>query len=712
MATTVVMTDCALCLHSCGVAVTVEDGRAVDVAGLKEHPLTGGELCPKGKVMLESIYSPERVNYPMRRAGSKWERITWEQALDEITSKLLDLKARYGPAALGIFTGSIGVENLEMQGLAQRLRAAFGTPNFVSVESVCYRMRIRTRQLTFGKYPTEEYDSRLYILWGHNPESSDLPLKIHMAENRHRGAKLVVIDPKRTTLADGADMYLRVRPGTDGALALAMIHVIVTEGLYDREFVRRYTFGFERLVPHAQQYCPEWAEQITGVNADDIRGLARLLAGTRGASVFQGICSLDQSANGTQTSRALSILQAITGNINIPGGWVISPRPRLGRVEMEGPTPLGHDEYPIVSEMWGRKSPYGVVTVVPENIPQQIKSFLVLGGNPLVSMADSNAFGEAFRKLDLLVVHDLFMSETAQASHYVLPACSHLEKWGVAYTYNVDHCLPYLMLRKKAIEPRGESWSEWKLVTELAGRLGLGSLFPWKSEEEMVAFELAPTGLSFDDLLNNRPAGAYYQDKKYGVDDTTFAGTPSGKIEIYSPELEKVGAAPLPTYTEPHRSAVSTPELFRKYPLILSTGSRSLYYTHSQFRTVPSLRKEDPEPRAELAAGTAKRYGVEAGDLMVIETPRGRVKMKATLSDRVAEGIVLVPHGWSGEANANLLTDTNSREGVMGYPEMKALLCSIRKAGTAPAASGQARWPKRRPASPMTEDPALVTTPL
>ena len=681
MTTKEVMTDCTLCYHSCGVKVTVENGKATKVVGLKEHPLTSGELCPKGDAMLEDIYSPERVKYPMKKVNGKFERISWEQALTEISAKLLDLKAKFGPDVLGVFSGSIGVENLEMAGLAQRFRSAFGSPNFFSVESVCYRMRIRTRQLTFGKYPTEEYDSNLYILWGHNPDSSDLPLKIHMAENRKKGAKLVVIDPKRTTLADGADMYIRIRPGTDGAMALAMINVIVTENLYDKEFIKKHTFGFEKLVPHIDRKSPEWAEKITQVKADDIRKVARLFAKTKGASIFQGTCSLDQTANGTQNSRAMSILQVITGNINVPGGWVISPRLAMGSVAMgvEGGTPLGSDKYPIFFEIWGRKSPYGVVTMVPESIPQKIKAFFVIGGNPLVSMADANAFRESFKKLELLVVHDLFMTETAQAANYVLPACSNLEKWGVAYTYNVCHCLPYLMLRKKAIEPLGECWSEWKLITELGKKIGAGALFPWKTEEEMVAYELAPTGLSFDYLLNEKPEGAFYQQKKYTIEEKAFA-TPSGKIEIYSPELERVGADPLPTYTEPNTSPTSTPELLGKYPLIVCTGSRSLYYTHSQFRNIESLRKEDPEPIAELAAGTAKKFGVKSGDMSIIETPSGQVKMKVHVSDRVGEGVVLVPHGWSGEANANLLTDTMSRESIMGYPEMKALLCCIRKA--------------------------------
>jgi anaerobic selenocysteine-containing dehydrogenase len=328
--------------------------------------------------------------------------------------------------------------------------------------------------------------------------------------------------------------------------------------------------------------------------------------------------------------------------------------------------------------MWGRKSPYGVVTMVPESVPQKIKAFMVFGGNPLVSMAGSGAFQEAFRRLDLLVVHDLFMTETAREAHYVLPACSGIEKWGVAYTYNGTHCLPYLMLRKKAIEPVGESWSEWKLITELGKRMGMGEVFPWNSEEDMVAFELEPSGLSYGYLLNEKPEGAYYRQKRYGADEGSFP-TPTGKIEIYSDELAKVGSDPLPTYTPPHHSTLSTSRFHDRFPLVLSTGSRSLYYTHSQFRHVESLRDQDPEPYAELAPDTAAEYGIATGDPVTISTPSGCVTMKARVSDRVAAGVVLVPHGWRGKANANLLTDTRSRESIMGYPEMQGLQCSIRK---------------------------------
>ena len=678
--TKTILTDCTLCYHSCGTKVTIKDGKAVKVEGLESHPLNKGKLCPKGEVALDNVYHPDRLKYPMKRVNGGWERISWDQALTEIAGKLLKLKDEFGPSVLGVFSGSIGVENLEMVGLTQRFKAAFGSPNFFSVESICYRMRIRTRQITFGKYPTEELDSQLYILWGHNPDESDFPLKLAIEENLKRGAKIVVIDPKRIPLADRADMYLKIRPGTDGAMALAMIHVIINEKLYDEDFINKYTYGFDKLVPHIQRYTPEWAEKITWVPAEEIRKLARLFARTKGAGIYQGTNTQDQTANGTQNSRAFSVLQVITGNINNPGGWVISPRLKLGNVgmEVEG-EPLGTDQYPLFYEVWGRKSPYGVVTCVPENVPEKIKAFFVIGGNPILSMPDSNAFRAAFKRLELLVVHDLFMTETGELAHYVLPACSHLEKWGVAYTYNVCHCMPYLMLRKKAIEPLHESWSEWKLLTELSKKLGMGNQFPWKSEEELIAFELGPTGLTLKQLLEDKPEGAYYQQKQYGMEAGLFS-TPTKKIEIYSEALERVGFDPLPTYLEPRRSPLSSPELLKEYPLILSTGNRDLYYTHGQFRGIKDLKEKNPEPKAEIGPRTASRYGIKEADEMVIETDRGVVRMKAHVDNRVAEGVVLVPHGWPREANANLLTDTECREPIMGYPDMKSLLCSIRKA--------------------------------
>src|SRR5512136_1606594 len=569
-----IATDCTICYHSCGTEVLVEEGRITKVLGLKDHPLNKGRLCPKGAKAIELVYHPDRLKYPLKKVNGEWKRVSWEIALTEIADKLQSLKKEFGPEILSIFSGSIGVENLEMMELAQRFKGAFGSPNFISVEGICYRMRIRARQMTFGKYPVEEKDTRLYVLWGHNPEQSDFPLDLAIQENLPMGSKIVVIDPKRIPLVEKAEMYLPIRPGTDGALALALMHIIIKENLYDQDFIEKWTHGFDKLVPHIDAYTPEWAEKITWIPAKDIQKLARLYATAESASIFQGTNTQDQTANGTQNSRAFAILQTITGNINNPGGWVISPRLILTGLGLPTErTPIGAEDYSLFYEIWGRKSPYGQVVCFPDSVPDVIKALIVTGGNPVVSMPDSSAFKEAMKKLDLLVVLDLFMTETAELAHYVLPGCTHFEKNGLAYSYNVCHGMPYLMLRKKAIEPLYESRSEFTFWKELGRKMGMGEVFPWATDEEVVELELRPTGLRYKELKEEKIAGAFYMEKEYGMNSLQVKGfpTPSQKIEICSDTLEKAGFDPLPTYREPDQSPLGNPEMAQKYPLVLTT---------------------------------------------------------------------------------------------------------------------------------------------
>ncbi|MGD0229802.1 MAG: molybdopterin-dependent oxidoreductase [Syntrophorhabdales bacterium] len=674
-------TGCALCDHSCGAEVTVENGRVLKVEGQKSHPLNKGRLCPKGQAMIEHLYHPDRLKYPLKKVKGRWQRITWDRAVSEIAEKLKKLKAMHGPSVLAFFLGSKGVENLETTSLTQRFKAAFGSPNFFSVESICFRMRLRSRQFTFGKYLVEELDSNLYILWGHNPAVSDLPLALAIKENIRKGAKVIVIDPRKIPIADKAEMYLAIRPGTDGALALALMYVMIKERLYDAAFVEKWTYGFDKLVRHIQQYTPEWAERITWVKADDIRTLARRFAGIRGAAIYHGTCTQDQSANGSQTDRAFAILQTLTGNINVPGGWVISPRLRLADISLPFPgKPLGTEEYPLFYQMWGRTSVNGVMNMVPESVPDKLKAFIVAGGNPLVTMPDSNALRDAFRKLDLVVVYDQFMTETAEFADYVLPAVNQLELWGLAYNYNVCHCLPYLMLRQPVVEPYYECRSIRSFYTDLAEACGFGDKFPWKSDDELVAHELEPSGVSFE-MLKTRPEGLHYKGKTYDLKKGSFA-TPTGKIEIYSEAFKEAGFDPIPTYREPDKGPRGSrwAELGEKYPLILSTGTRNVFFTGTMLHNIKSLRLRSPFPKAELGPKTAEQYGIGHGDDIVIETDRGRVTMKASVDERTMEGVVLVPHGWPREGNCNLLTDCNCREPIMGYPQWKGLLCSIRKA--------------------------------
>jgi anaerobic selenocysteine-containing dehydrogenase len=281
--------------------------------------------------------------YPMIKRGNGWTRISWDEALDTIAHKLQEIKAADGAHSVALSVGSIGAENIEISAFAQRFRGAFGTPNFFSIEAHCFRSRIMARLMTFGTYPLEDPDNaECIVLWGHNPEASEPPLAKRIHDALKRGLKLIVIDPKRIPLAREG-VHVQIRPGTDCALALAMMNVMIAEGLYDRGFVEKYTAGFEKLVDHVKAYPPEKVSEICGVPAWLIQEVSRVFARSRSASIIQGINSLDQHVNGFQNNRALAILHAITGNYDVPGGWATNPFMPLTDLRIPVSPILGHD---------------------------------------------------------------------------------------------------------------------------------------------------------------------------------------------------------------------------------------------------------------------------------------------------------------------------------------------------------------------------------
>ncbi|MEA2085483.1 MAG: molybdopterin-dependent oxidoreductase [Chloroflexota bacterium] len=677
-----IKTDCILCVWGCGVNAYVEDGRLVKVEGMAEHPLSQGLLCPRGRHLVDYVYSPDRLKYPMKKVNGKWQRISWDEALGTIAEKLDLLKDNYGARALATFCGSIGVENIELAAFADRFGGAYGTPNFLSVESNCFRSRILARQLTFGTYLVEEPEkANCIILWGHDPTRSKLPLARQIYHALDNGLKLVVIDPRRTPLAKRAT-HIPIRPGTDCALALGMLNVIISEDLYDKDFVDKHTVGFAQLAEHVKQYPPETVEKITGVPADDIRKIARIFTTSKSASIVQGICTLDQQINGLQSSRALAILQAITGNIDVPGTWTNVPFPRLGSFHIDvAEDPIGTTEHPLFHQLWGRRSPYGQAMYFADAVlsekPYPIKALLVTGGNPALTLPDSSRIKQAFKKLDFLVVMDLFMTDTARLADIVLPACSFMERSGIGYVYAVTSGLPYILLRKKVIEPLEECWPDWKFWCELGRRMGYGELFPWQSEDEIIEHWLKPSGLTLKQLSEGHPEGVFFAEKKYDIVERAKFKTPSGKIELYSETLAEYGYDPLPVYIEPSQSPAN-PELARDYPLILTTGVRSPQYTHTQMRNISRLRRLAPGPLAEVHPDTAGKYGIADGDMIVLETKGGQLKIKVRTTEELLPGMVSIPHGWA-EANANLLTELEPRDPVTGYSELKALLCRISK---------------------------------
>ncbi len=679
----IIKTDCALCVNDCGINAYVEEGRLVKVEGMPEHPVNQGTLCPKGERLVEWVYSPDRLKYPMKRENGEWKRISWDEALDIIATKLKDIKEKHGARALAVYCGSVGVEHLEVAAFAQRFRGVYGSPNLLSVESGCWRARLIARIMTFGRVLTEDFkNSKCIVLWGHNPHSSRWPYVKHISEAIEKGLKLIVIDPRSIPMAKKG-LHLQLRPGTDCALALAMLNVIISENLYDKEFVESWTLGFDKLKEHVKQYSPEKVEEITWVPASAIKNAARIYATAESASIIQGTCSLDRQITNIQNSRVLSILQTVTGNIDVPGGWAAAPFPLLSdlRVPVEE-KPIGAEEYPLFHELWGRVVPYGHAMLFPDIVlsekPYPIKALIVAAGNPVLTLPDSKKTRQAIEKLELVVAIDLFMNETAELAHIVLPACSFLEITGLgSLPAGLTHGIPYLMLRKKVIEPLGECLPDWKIWSELGRRMGYDEYFPWKTDEEVAEHLLAPSPVSLKQLKEN-PSGVFFTPKEYKTYERKGFRTPSGKIEIFSETLEQAGHEPLPTHREPSQSPISSPDLAKEYPLILTTGTRVLEYLHTQMHNVPELRSIAPEPIAEINPITAGKYGVVDGEMVAVETKKGSIKIKVKLTEDIAPQVISIPHGWA-QANVNILTDIEARDPVLGYPEDKAILCRMKK---------------------------------
>ncbi|MDX9745452.1 MAG: molybdopterin-dependent oxidoreductase [Syntrophales bacterium] len=680
-------TVCMLCFQVCGIDAYVRDGKLVKVEGMKEHPFSRGVLCHRGYRLPEYVYAPDRLKYPLRRnSAGGFDRISWSEALDEIATRLQAIKAEHGARAVGLSIGSKGAEDFQISAFAQRWRGAFGTPNFFSIEAHCFRSRIMARQMTFGMYPLSDPDNtECIILWGHNPDATEPPLATRINKLLDRGLGLVVIDPKRIPLARKG-LYLQIKPGTDAALALAMIHVIIRERLYDMDFIDHYTTGFENLSAHVASCTPEWAAEICEVAAEDICHISRIFACAKSACIEAGICSLDQHINGFQTNRAMAILQAITGNINKPGGWCQNPFMRMPDLRLvdgyKGQVPIGCKNYPIFHGFWGMTSPYGRQMDLPEAIlnenPYPVRAMLVHGSNMVAAWPDSDLFTQAMAKLDLLVVMDLFMTQTAKLAHFVLPASANPERLGVAMNYGLTGGMPYCLLNRRIIDPPGECWPDWKYFAELGRRMGYDEYFPWQTDEEMVDFLLQPSGITRRQLEEEHPSGMWFGERAHSM--TGKIRTPSGKIELYSATLQDAGYEPLPTYVASPQDSSVCPDLTRNYPLTAVTGMRSPYYVGWQFKSIQELRRMEPDPRVEVHPQDAASLGITDGEEVYVETPDKSIRLKAFLTEDIKPGVIGIAHGWEGTHNGNVLAKNQPNDPVTGYPAlMRNFACRIKK---------------------------------
>jgi anaerobic selenocysteine-containing dehydrogenase len=496
-----------------------------------------------------------------------------------------------------------------------------------------------------------------------------------------RGVKYIVVDPRRTALASRADIHLQLRPGTDGALALGMMNVIIGEGLHDREFLEKWTVGFDGLREMVREYTPERVAEITRVPADKIREAALLYATTKPAKVHLSGNATTHHANGVQNHRAVILLAAITGNFEVAGGnrYSTYSLPRTNDITLhervpEMPPGVGSARFPIWTERYREMQSNSIIEQVRSGRPYPLKA-LFSAGLDLQFFANSKRFEETLRTLDFIAVTEYFHTPGTQTADIVMPIASWVERHILLTDYN-----GYIKLIQPAIAPVGECRTEWDIYSGLASRLGFGDLF-WDGDFSRCAdYILEPMGITFSDL-QQQPEGIKLPEYVHPTYQDAGFQTPSGKIEIASSSLAEQGLDPLPSYKEPPESPLSTPDLAKTYPLVMTSGARVMAYTHSQFRNVPSLRKLMPEPMVDIHPADASPRGIKPGDTVTVSSPRGSITMKANVTDAILEGVVSMPHHWPGEANVNRLVDDSTLDPVSGFVPFKSQLCQVTKAG-------------------------------
>jgi anaerobic selenocysteine-containing dehydrogenase len=682
-----IKTTCGICQIGCGVLATVTDGRVTKVAGDPDHPLNKGVLCPKGLASLEYLYHPQRLRQPLKKMGKrgegKWKTISWEEAIDFTGKNLLAVKDSLGPEAIAFMRGAAkGVQDE----LLARFANLVGSPNFLSMGYVCFIPRHHASMLTYGHFaiPDIDHPSKTIIVWGENTSETLFHVNARILKALKMGARLVVIDPLRTEDARMADLWLRIKPGTDLALALGMIHVIVKESLHDKPFVDRYTVGFDLLSSAIEEYTPEFISKLTSVPAETIRDVARLYAKER-PSIIQWGNGIDHSVDNVQTARTICILRAITGNLGIPGGEIEWAKPSI--LPRGSVTFSLHDRIPPEvreKRLTGKEELLpnvfyalqgNVLDAMIEGNPHPVRAGYVQGSNPLLSYPNAKKTYKALMGLDFLAVSDMFLTPTAALADIVLPSVMYLEFDSIVAP---PYSFPVVSVQQK-VTRIPDCRSDFEVLSALARKMGFGEDF-WSTEEECLNMILAPAGLTFQAL---KDTGYLEGTKEYRRFEHTAFATPSGKVEIYSERLKEWGFDPLPIYRE---SVITTDS---DYPLILTSMKRAPF-RHSGGKQIPSLRKLQPEPIVLIHPETGKKNGITEGSWVAIEAALGRITQKATFDSAIDPGVVCVDYGWwtpeSSEeklfgwqdSNVNILIDDGIAVGrEMGTPQLRGIPCRI-----------------------------------
>ena len=779
---------CTLCRSRCGTVNTVRGDMLLKVRPDEHHP-TGSAMCMKGKAAPELVHSPNRLLYPMRRTAPKgaadpgWQRISWDEALDEVARNLAHFRSENGAESVvfGVTTPS-GTPMSDSIDWVERFVWSFGSPNICYATEICNWHKDFAHVFTFGcGLPTADYqNAEVILLWGTNPANTWLAQADAIAKGRRNGARLIVVDPRPTALAREADVWLRVRPGTDGALAMGIAHQMIATGNIDEPFVRQWTNGpllvrrdngrflrerdidpgslrnryaiwngsrermellgeedstspadfsmsgaydisvrdpagrvmevqcvpaFDLFAQALAPYTPEKVEAMTGVNADQVVSVAKLL-GPRQRIAYHAWSGVAQHTNATQTERSIATLYALTGAFDTRGSnreFAKQPANAVSTYALLSPQQrakaLGLSERPIGPPSQGWVTARDVYRAITEAHPYKVRALVSFGTNLVTSQPDGKAAHAALCALDFHVHCDLFETPSSRYADILLPANTPWEREGLRLGFEInERAVELIQLRQRMVSPRGESRADYEIVMDLAVRLGMGEQFFGGSIEAGWNHMLEPLGLDVE-MLRAHPEGIYrplvQHEKNYAMpsaDGVRGFKTETLRVELYSEKLLRHGYAAVPEYEPPQHGIDSRADDARRYPYVL-TSVKNGYYCHSQQRSLASLRRRAPYPVAELAGVTATAKGIVEDDWILIKTSNGSARFRARIVPDLAPDVVIAEYGWwqscdeigmdalptEGSRNSNFsnLVSALKLDPVSGSSPLRSIPCDV-----------------------------------
>ncbi len=716
---------CGLCHPRCGMLLEIENGKIVKVKGDPDHPISRGRLCQRGRLMRDHVYHPDRINSPLKRKGGRgagqWQQLTWNQALDEVADKLSGLREQYGAETLAFTHGTKRTYHWD----ERRFFNLFGSPNICGANNICMCPSQAVEFATYGGFVWGDVmHTKCVVLWGHAPSKSD-PIGLYpmILQAQKNGAQLIVVDPRRIPEAEKADMWLPIRPGTDVALMLGWLRVIIEEELYDAEFVENWTIGFEDLKAAAADYTPQKVAEITWLSPEQVVSSARCYATSKPAMITWGFGLDKQGLNATQAARARCCLRAVSGNLDIQGGEPLGWNEPIGSIigdeelefnsalpEVQRAKQLGAKQYPFFGfPGWSRNMaanrrlpseymhpPHADMTCVAHarNVfdamitakPYAVRAAISVASNPLLSLPNVRHTYQALKQLELYVVGEFYLTPSAALADYVFPICSTVETTELWLTPNFCVACP------RGIDPLHERHNTYDFWRGLALRLGQDEHWPWETVEDVWDHRLAPAGLTFNQLLEQNGIFGRPQYKRY---EKLGFGTPSGKVELRSTTFAELGCEPVPVYREPRLSPMGDSTLAKSFPLVLISGSRFMPMYHSEQRQIQAARKKRPDPLVTLHPDTARALDLTEGEWVKVESPEGSVRMRLRVSDTVDRRMADADHGWwfperpeeepelfgVFESNVNMLCPDGSEfcSPEIGSWPHSALLCRVSK---------------------------------